>query len=161
MFYFHRWWLKGFNNSYRLVPARARAAMIPEERRLWSLETAVPPNTHFRCMSAQQIATLTPEEKAVLNIVAFERWLRPVAARSLTQTQLIRRDFKRHRAALAGGIVIALLYLPALSAEFIAPYDPFAGVEGEIDDALDGRQGGGGEVLSIVEALRSHHVDAR
>ena len=44
---------------------------------------------------------------------------------SLTQTQLIWRDFKRHRAALAGGIVIALLYLMALGAEFIAPYDPY------------------------------------
>ena len=44
---------------------------------------------------------------------------------SLTQTQLIWRDFKRHRAALAGGIIIALLYLMALGAEFIAPYDPY------------------------------------
>ena len=71
VFYFHRWWLKGFNDSYRLVPAQARAAMTPEERRLWGLEAAVPPNTHFRGMSAQQIAALTPEEKAVLNIAAF------------------------------------------------------------------------------------------
>jgi ectoine hydroxylase-related dioxygenase (phytanoyl-CoA dioxygenase family) len=71
VFYFHRWWLKGFNDSYRLVPEQARAAMTPEERRLWGLEAAVPPNTHFRGMSAQQIAALTPEEKAVLNIAAF------------------------------------------------------------------------------------------
>ena len=71
VFYFHRWWLKGFNDSYRLVPEQARAAMTPEERRLWGLEAAVPPNTHFRGMSAQQIAALTAEEKAVLNIAAF------------------------------------------------------------------------------------------
>ena len=45
--------------------------MSPEERRLWGLEAAVPPNTHFRGMSAHQIAALTPEETAVLNIAAF------------------------------------------------------------------------------------------
>ena len=44
---------------------------------------------------------------------------------SLTQTQLIWRDFKRHRAALVGGVVIGLLYFTALLAEPIAPYDPF------------------------------------
>ena len=35
---------------------------------------------------------------------------------SLTQTQLIWRDFKRHRAALVGGVVIGLLYFTALPA---------------------------------------------
>ena len=45
--------------------------MTQEEQRVWGLEAAVPPNTHFRDMSAEQIAALTPEEKAVLNIAAF------------------------------------------------------------------------------------------
>ena len=71
VFYFQRWWVKGFNDSFRLVPEQVRAAMTAEERRLWGLEAAVPPNTHFRGMSPQQIAALTPEEKAVLNIAAF------------------------------------------------------------------------------------------
>ena len=71
VFYFHRWWLKGFNDAYRLVPPEARRAMTDEQRRFWGLEAAVPPNTHFRGMSQQQIERLTPEEKAVLNVAAF------------------------------------------------------------------------------------------
>ena len=71
VFYFHRWWVKGFNDAYRLVPEWVRNAMSVEERCLWGLEAAVPPNTHFRGMSAEQIAALTPEERAVLNIAAF------------------------------------------------------------------------------------------
>ena len=45
--------------------------MTEEERRIWGLEAAVPPNTHFRGMTPEQIEALTPEEKAVLNIAAF------------------------------------------------------------------------------------------
>ena len=45
--------------------------MTEEERRIRGLEAAVPPNTHFRGMTPEQIDDLTPEEKAVLNIAAF------------------------------------------------------------------------------------------
>ena len=71
VYYFHRWWLKGFNDSYRLVPLEIRQQMTLEERTFWGLEAKVPPNTHFREMSKEQIEALTPEEKAVLNIAAF------------------------------------------------------------------------------------------
>ena len=47
--------------------------MTEARRRIWGLEAAVPPNTHFRGMTPEQIEVLTPEEKAVLNIAAFWR----------------------------------------------------------------------------------------
>ena len=71
VFYFQRWWVKGFNDAYRLISPEARQAMTLEERRMWGLEAAVPPNTHFRDMTPEQIEALTPQEKAVLNIAAF------------------------------------------------------------------------------------------
>ena len=71
IYYFHRWWLKGFNDAYRLIPEEIREQMTEEERQFWGLEAKVPPNTHFRDMSPEQIAALTPEEKAVVNIAAF------------------------------------------------------------------------------------------
>ena len=42
-----------------------------------------------------------------------------------TQWQLIRRRFAAHRLALAGGVVLAVLYAGALFAEFLAPYDGY------------------------------------
>ena len=42
-----------------------------------------------------------------------------------TQWQLIRRRFAAHRLALAGGVVLTLLYAGALFAEFLAPYDGY------------------------------------
>ncbi len=45
--------------------------MTEEQRPIRGLEAAVPPNTHFREMTPEQIEALTPEEKAVLNIAAF------------------------------------------------------------------------------------------
>ena len=42
-----------------------------------------------------------------------------------TQWQLIRRRFAAHRLALAGGVVLVILYAGALFAEFLAPYDGF------------------------------------
>ncbi len=80
VFYFQRWWVKGSNDAYRLCPPKAREWMTREERRLWGLEPAVPPNTHlgkfrrgkfYREMTDEQIEALTPEEKAALNLVAF------------------------------------------------------------------------------------------
>ena len=71
IFYFQRWWIKGFNDSYRYVSPEVRSAMTEEERRMWGLEAGIPPNTHFRGMTDEQIAALTPEERAVLNIAAF------------------------------------------------------------------------------------------
>jgi len=43
-----------------------------------------------------------------------------------SQWRLMWWRFRRHRLALAGGVVILLLYLVALFAEFLAPYDPEA-----------------------------------
>ena len=71
VFYFQRWWIKGFNDSYRYVSPEVRARMTDEERHIWGLEAAVPPNTHFRGMSTEEIAALSPQEKAVLNIAVF------------------------------------------------------------------------------------------
>lgn len=42
---------------------------------------------------------------------------------SLSQWQLIWRRFKRSRIALVGGIVLAVFYLSAIFANFLAPYD--------------------------------------
>ena len=41
---------------------------------------------------------------------------------SLSQWQLMWRKFIRNRAALAGGVIILMLYVTALFANFIAPY---------------------------------------
>ena len=41
-----------------------------------------------------------------------------------SQWQLMRRSFRRHRAALAGMVVLAAFYAVALFAEFVAPHDP-------------------------------------
>ena len=71
VFYFQRWWVRGFNDAYRLWPPKGRQQMTAEEKKIWGLEAAVPPNTHFREMTDHQIKSLTPEEKAVLNIAAF------------------------------------------------------------------------------------------
>ncbi len=38
---------------------------------MWGLEAGIPPNTHFRGMSEAQIAALTPEEQAMLNIATY------------------------------------------------------------------------------------------
>ena len=41
-----------------------------------------------------------------------------------SQWQLMWRKFRRHHLALVGGVILGLLYLAALGADFIAPYDP-------------------------------------
>ena len=69
--FFQRWWVKGFNDSYRYMPPDMREKMSLAERQFWGLEAGVPPNTHFRGMSREQIEALTPAEKAVLNIAAY------------------------------------------------------------------------------------------
>ena len=71
VFYFQRWWVKGFNDAYRFTSPEVRTMMTEKERRSWGLEAAVPPNTHFRGMTTEQIEALTPEEKAVLNIASY------------------------------------------------------------------------------------------
>jgi len=71
IFYFQRWWIKAFNDSYRYVGPKVRDAMTEEERKIWGLEAGIPPGTWFRGMTDEQIAALTPEEKAVLNIATF------------------------------------------------------------------------------------------
>ena len=50
-----------------------------------------------------------------------------------SQWQLVRRNFLRHRAALVGLVVLALFYLLALFAEFVAPHDPYQRNSGFID----------------------------
>ena len=69
--YMQRWWIKGFNDAYHLASPEARAAMTDEERKVWGLDVAYPPNTHLRGMDQEQLAALAPEEKAVLNIPAY------------------------------------------------------------------------------------------
>ena len=41
-----------------------------------------------------------------------------------SQWQLMWRKFRRHHLALVGGVMLGLLYLAALGADFFAPYDP-------------------------------------
>ena len=66
--YFQRWWVKGFNDPQHFASPAVRDQMTEEERRIWGLAGAIPPNTHLRDMTPEQIAALTPEEKAVLNL---------------------------------------------------------------------------------------------
>ncbi len=63
--------MKEFSDAYRYTPPEMREQMSPDEQRLWGLEASVPPNTHFRGISAEQIAALTPDQKAVLNIAPY------------------------------------------------------------------------------------------
>ena len=55
----------------KVVIDEVREQMTEEERQFWGLEAKVPPNTHFRDMTPEQIKALTLEERAVLNIPAF------------------------------------------------------------------------------------------
>lgn len=41
-----------------------------------------------------------------------------------TQWQLMWLKFKKHRVAMAAGIIIIFMYLVAIFAPFVAPYDP-------------------------------------
>ena len=43
-----------------------------------------------------------------------------------SQWQLIWRKFRKHRAAIVGGIIVLLFYLVTIFAEFFAPYSPYA-----------------------------------
>ncbi len=43
-----------------------------------------------------------------------------------SQWQLIWWKFRRHKMAMAGGVILILFYLVAIFAEFVAPYDPEA-----------------------------------
>ena len=49
-----------------------------------------------------------------------------------SQRQLIWWRFKKHKVALASGVLLIFLYLVALLAEPIAPYDPFEVHEGRV-----------------------------
>jgi len=71
VFFFQRWWVKGFNDAYRYMPPDMREQMSPDERKLWGLEAGIPPNTHLRGMSTEQLAALSPEEQSVLNIAPY------------------------------------------------------------------------------------------
>lgn len=46
-------------------------------------------------------------------------------AGSASQWQLMWSKFKRHRVAIAGGVVVLFFYLVATFAEFLAPYSPY------------------------------------
>lgn len=45
---------------------------------------------------------------------------------SMSWGQVVWRKFRRHRLALAGAVIIILLYIVAIFAPFLAPYDPYA-----------------------------------
>ena len=47
-----------------------------------------------------------------------------LAPQSLTQSQLIVREFKRHKLAVIGMIILGIMYLVALTCDFISPRDP-------------------------------------
>jgi len=52
------------------------------------------------------------------------REIEELEQKSLTQWQLIWRDFKKHRLAVVGLVVVCLLYLIAILGEFLTPHDP-------------------------------------
>ena len=54
------------------------------------------------------------------------REIEELEQKSLTQWQLIWRDFKKHRLAVVGLVVVCLLYLIAILGEFLTPHDPLA-----------------------------------
>ncbi|HEX6309079.1 MAG TPA: oligopeptide ABC transporter permease [Longimicrobiales bacterium] len=68
---------------------------------------------------------------------------RRAAARGDSQWAIAARQFKRNRLAIAGLVIIVLLYLVALLAPLIAPYDPIA----QSDIATTGHLPPGGEHL--------------
>ncbi len=43
-----------------------------------------------------------------------------------SQWQLMWWKFRRHKLAMAGGVILIIFYLVAIFAEFVAPYDPEA-----------------------------------
>jgi len=64
-----------------------------------------------------------------VSTLTLERPAERTAVRALgaeSQWRLIWLRFRRHRLALASAVVVLLLYLTALLAEFLAPYDPNA-----------------------------------
>ncbi len=59
---------------------------------------------------------------------------RKTAARldEASQAQLVLLKFRKHRVATVSLVVLALLYLTALTAEFVAPYDPLQRFDNQI-----------------------------
>ena len=70
--YFQRRWIKSQNHArYKISPV-ARTKMTAEERRLYDVEPMIPPGTHVKALTPEQIASLTAEEKAVLGFGVYE-----------------------------------------------------------------------------------------
>src|SRR5690349_17023605 len=59
------------------------------------------------------VADAEPERRAITE---------EEARYAASQAQLLWRRFSRNKAAIAGGVVIALFYLTALFGDFVAPY---------------------------------------
>lgn len=66
---------------------------------------------------------ITADEQSVATVPAGE----PEGvqqAQSLTHWQLVFREFRRHKLAVAGTFILVFMYLVALMSDFIAPYNP-------------------------------------
>ncbi len=68
--YFQRGWIRGSCDPMHKWPPAIRAKLSDAEKRDWGLSVPPPDNTHIRTMPPEQLAALTPAEKAVLNIPA-------------------------------------------------------------------------------------------
>ncbi len=63
----------------------------------------------------------TPE---VLDVTEADQFFETEQASGESQWRLIRKRFLRHKLAVIGGLVVVFLYLVAIFAEFLAPYQP-------------------------------------
>lgn len=73
-------------------------------------------------MSSAEVARVDP---AAVPTPEVESDVEDVRLTIASQRQLIWWRFKKHRVAVASGVLLLVLYLVALFAEIIAPYDPF------------------------------------
>ena len=69
--FFHRWWVKGMIDNARVIPQSVQDRLLPEMRKLLSLEETIPEYTEVRALSPEQIKQLTPWEKDVLGIGTY------------------------------------------------------------------------------------------
>ena len=66
------------------------------------------------------------DHKSIPALDARLREIDELESQSLSQWQLMWRDFKKHRLAVVGLVIVCLLYAIAIMGEFLTPHDPVA-----------------------------------
>ena len=69
--YYQRSWVKGKADSQRFIPAKARAMLSEETKRLLGFRSAVSDYSEVKALTPQQIEALTLEEKKVLGFGVY------------------------------------------------------------------------------------------